>query len=192
MNSLTKKLSMSDKAFTDMFNEKIVKGFNSTSMSKIANSDLSSLAKTASTITTMSFFFSVNYNMVMLKSNGKNQDEAIQKGKERFIQELSRFLWQQMFINMFNNSFAHTYNASLLGASVVNAASTLATETCTRKSVSLPITASTREEITQLEKDNLSGDGLKSKFFRFMSKLTGKRVLSERENNKKREVVSQK
>ena len=192
MNSLTKKLSMSDKAFTDMFNEKIVKGFNSTSMSKIANSDLSSLAKTASTITTMSFLVSDNYNMVMLKSNGKNQDEAIQKGKERFIQELSRFLWQQMFINMFNNSFAHTYNASLLGASVVNAASTLATETCTRKSVSLPITASTREEITQLEKDNLSGDGLKSKFFRFMSKLTGKKILSERENNKKREIVSPK
>ncbi len=185
LNSLTKKTSMNDEVFTNMFNEKIVKGFNNTSMSKIANSDLSSLAKTASTIATMSFLISDNYNMVMLKSNGENEQEAKQKGKERFIQEMSRFLWQQMFINMFNNSFAHTYNASLLGASVVNAASTYATETCTRKAVGIPTKAVSKEAILNLEKENLSGDGLKSKIFRFMSKLTGKQVISEREKKTK-------
>ena len=184
LNSLTKKTSMNDEIFTNMFNEKIVKGFNSTTMSKIANSDLSSLAKTASTIATMSFLISDNYNMVMLKSNGENTEDAKRKGKERFIQEMSRFLWQQMFINMFNNSFAHTYNASLLGASVVNAASTYATETCTRKAVGIPTKSISKEEIIQLEKDNLSGDGIKSKFFRFMSKLTGKQIISERETKK--------
>ena len=89
-----------------------------------------------------------------------------------------------MFINMFNNSFAHTYNASLLGASVVNAASTYATETCTRKAVGIPTKSISKEEIIQLEKDNLSGDGIKSKFFRFMSKLTGKQIISERETKK--------
>ena len=60
-----------------------------------------------------------------------------------------------------------------------------ATETCTRKAVGIPIKSVSREEIIQLEKDNLEGDGLKSKFFRFMSKLTGKQVISERETKKK-------
>ena len=82
---------------------------------------------------------------------------------------------------MFNNTFSKTYNASLLGASAVNTASTTIGEICTRKAVSMPISASSKEEIIQLEKENLSGDGIKSKFFRFMSKLTGKQILSERE-----------
>lgn len=185
LNNLTQKTDMQNKVFTDMFNEKIVKGFNNMTMSKIANSDLSSLAKTASTIATMSFLISDNYNMVMLKSNGENTEDAKLKGKERFIQEMSRFLWQQMFINMFNNSFAHTYNSSLLGASIVNAASTYATETCTRKAVGIPTESVSKEEILKMEKDNLSGNGLKSKFFRFMSRLTGKQVISEREESKK-------
>ena len=184
LNSLTKKTSTDNKVFTDMFNEKIVKGFNTASMSKIANSDLSALATTASTIATMSFLISDNYNMVMLKSNGEDTEDATQKGKERFIQEMSRFLWRQIFINMFNNSFSHTYNASLLGASAVNTASTYATEICTRKAVGIPTESIPKEEILKLEKDNLSGDGIKSKFFQFMSKLTGKQIISERETKK--------
>ncbi len=181
LNSLTKKIKMTDKSFTDMFNEKIVKGFNSTTMSKIANSELSALAKSASTITTMSFLMSDNYNMVMLKSDGEDLEEAKLKRTERAVQEMSRFFWQQLFINLFNNTFAGPYNSSLLGASVVNTASTTIGEICTRKAVGLPLGASSKEEILELERNNLSGNGFKSKFFRFMSKLTGKKVLSERE-----------
>ena len=181
LNSLTKKAKMNDKAFTDMFNEKIVKGFNSTTMSKIANSELSALAKSASTITTMSFLMSDNYNMVMLKSDGEDLEEAKLKRKERAVQEMSRFFWQQLFINLFNNTFAGAYNSSLFGASAVNTASTTIGEICTRKAVGLPLNASSKEEILELERNNLSGNGFKSKFFRFMSKLTGKKVLSERE-----------
>ena len=191
VNTLTHKVSMSDKAFTDMFNEKIVKGFNTTTMSKVVNSELSALAKSASVITTISFRMADHYNMVMLKSNGDDVDEAEQKRKERFVQELSRFFWQQLFVQLFNNTFSHTYNASLLGASVINTADTTIGEICTRKSVSLPVMASTKEEIMQLEKDNLSGDGLKSKFFRFMSKLTGKKVLSERDLEKRNKQKSE-
>lgn len=185
LSGLSKKISMNDAQFTDMFNEKIVKGFNSTTMSKIANSDLSALAKTASLFTTMYFLIADNYNMVMLKSNGENKQEADQKGQERFVQEMTRFFWQQLFINLFNNTFSKTYNSSLLGASAVNTASTTIGEICTRKAVGLPVNAASKEEIIELERKNLSGNGVKSKFFRFMSKLTGKQILSERETKKK-------
>ena len=186
MVSLTKKLSMPDKDFTDMFNEKVVKGFNSTTMSKVVNSELSALAKSASIVTTISFRISDHYNMVMVKSAGEDKQEAKQKGKERFIQELSRFFWQQLFVKLFNNTFADTYNASLLGASIINTADTTIGEICTRKAVGIPIFASSKEEIIKLEKDNFSGNGLKSNFFKFMSKLTGKKPLSELESQKKK------
>lgn len=186
MKSLAKKVSMDNESFTDMFNEKIVKGFNTATMSKVANSELSAIAKMVSTVTTMSFLISDNYNMVMLKSNGENVEEAKMKGKERFVQEMSRFFWQQLFINLFNNTFSGTYNSSLLGASIVNSASTSIGEVCTRKAVGLPINAASKEEIIELERKNLSGDGIKSKFYRFMSKLTGKKILSERETKTKK------
>ena len=187
ISGLRKKTSMDDAAFTGMLNEKIVKGFNSTTMSKIANSELSALAKNASLFTTMYFLTADNYNMVMLKSNGENKAEADQKGQERFVQEMTRFFWQQLFINLFNNTFSSTYNSSLMGASAVNTASTTIGEICTRKAVGLPVNAVSKEEIIDLERRNLSGKGIKSKFFRFMSKLTGKKILSEREkrSNKK-------
>ena len=185
MTSLFKKIKMPNKDFTDMFNEKVVKGFNSTTMSKVVNSELSALATSASLLTTISFRISDHYNMVMVKTAGKGEDEADQKGKERLIQEISRYFWQQLFIKIFNNTFSDIYNSSLLGASAINTVDTTISEICTRKAVGLPVMASSKEEILKLEKDNLSGNGLKSKFFRTMSQITGKKPLSERETNKK-------
>lgn len=184
MTSLSKKIKMSNKDFTDMFNEKVVKGFNSTTMSKVVNSELSALATSASLLTTISFRISDHYNMVMIKTAGKGEEEADQKGKERLIQEISRYFWQQMFIKLFNNTFSDVYNSSLWGASLINTADTTISEICTRKAVGLPVLASSKEEIIQLEKDNLSGNGIKSKFFRFMSQITGKKPFSERDEKK--------
>ena len=89
-----------------------------------------------------------------------------------------------MFIKLFNNTFSDVYNSSLWGASLINTADTTISEICTRKAVGLPVLASSKEEIIQLEKDNLSGNGIKSKFFRFMSQITGKKPFSERDEKK--------
>lgn len=186
-NSLKKlsKIKATGEEFQKIVDKKINKAFNTSTMSNISNAELSSLAKSASTAATMGFLVTDNYNMVMLKSDGENKKDASLKAKERVVQETSRFFYQQLFINLFNNTFRNVYNSNLFGAQSINTVSTTIGEFFTRKAIGMPIKESTRQEILDKEYKNVTSKGAKGQFFRFMSRLTGKQVLSQREQTKK-------
>lgn len=171
--------------FAKYMNLQFDKAHNTATMSSLSNSDLSALAKNTSTAATAWFLMTDNHNMVMQKSNGQDKPKAIEKAKERAIQETSRTFYNVMFINWFNNTFRHVYNSSLFGAQTVNTASTLVGEFVNRKAIGMPVTPQTRDQILNKEYENITSKGLKGKFFRFMSRLTGKKVLSQRENKTK-------
>ncbi len=179
---LSKKIQQDDSAFAHDFNESIVKSFNKLTMSGVSNAQLSELSKFSGTAATLWFLVTDNYNMVMLKSNGENVDEAKLKANERIVQEASRTFYNMLFINLFNDTFSSTYHKNLIGAQLVNTASTLVGEYTNRKAIGMPVVESTRDEILDNEYKNITSTGLKGKFFRFMSRLTGKKVLSQREN----------
>ena len=162
-------------------NKKISKAFNSVTMSNISNAELSELAKYSTTAATAWFLIADNYNMVMLKSNGENKKEAGLKAKERALQETSRLFYSQLLINLFNSTFRNLYNSSLFGAQVVNTISTSLGEYWNRKSIGVPVTQCTRDEILQQDYENMHRKDLKGKLFRFMSRLTGKRALTQRD-----------
>ena len=180
------KIKYSKEDFAKYMNKQFNKGFNTATMSSLSNSDLSALAKNTSTAATAWFLITDNHNMVMQKSNGENKAGAIQKAKERGIQELSRQFYNVLFITLFNNTFKSLYNSSLFGAQTVNTASTLVGEYTNRKAIGMPVSRQSRDEILEKEYENITSDGLKGKFFRFMSRLTGKKVLSQRENSQKK------
>ena len=182
---LQKAAQHNDTEFRRELDKKISKAFNSTTMSNISNADLSELAKYTTTGATAWFLIADNYNMVMLKSNGEDKDEAKMKAKERAVQETSRLFYSQLLINLFNSTFRNVYNANLLGAEAVNAVSTSLGEYMNRTAIGMPVKKSTRDEILTKEQENLNRKGAKGKFYRFMSRLTGKRVLSQREQTKK-------
>ena len=167
-------------------NKQFNKGFNTATMSSLSNSDLSALAKNTSTAATIWFLMSDNHNMVMQKSNGEDKVKANTKAKERLVQETSRTFYNVMFINLFNNTFRSIYNSSLFGAQTVNMASTLIGEYVNRKAIGMPVSPQSREEILNKEYENITSQGPKGKFFRFMSRLTGKKVLSQRDNMQKK------
>ncbi len=179
------KIDLTDEQFASYMNKRINKAFNTSTMSSISNSDLSALAKNTSTAATAWFLMADNHNMVMQKSNGQDKEGAILKAKERAIQETSRTFYNVLFINLFNDTFRNTYNSSLLGAQAVNFASTLIGEYTNRKLIGMPVKALSRDEILNKEYENITSKGAKGGFFRFMSRLTGKKVLSQRENSKK-------
>lgn len=179
------KIDYNAEDFAKYMNLQFDKAHNTASMSSLSNSDLSALAKNTSTAATAWFLMTDNHNMVMQKSNGKDKPKAIEKAKERAIQETSRTFYNVMFINLFNNTFRHVYNSSLFGAQTVNTASTLVGEFVNRKAIGMPVTPRTRDQILDKEYENITSTGLKGKFFRFMSRLTGKKVLSQRENKTK-------
>ena len=122
--------------------------------------------------------------MVMLKSNGEDKSLASLKAKERIVQETSRTFYNNLFIQLFNGTFSSVYNGSLLGAQLVNAASTTVGEYVNRKAIGMPVAAQSRDEILQNEHKNLSDPGMKGKFFRFMTRLTGKKAITQRVNDK--------
>ena len=138
------------------------------------------MTKLASSTVTSAFLVADNYNMVMIKSDGEDKEGAKEKAYERVIQRLSALFYQSMLINWFNSTFRSTYNSSLKGMAAVAAPNTLTTEILTRKSIGMPITKKSYEELYENEKKNENRTGFIGEYFKFMRLLTGKKPLKDR------------
>jgi len=172
------------KAFKEYVDLNIQKAFNVDNVSNVPNSELANLAKTAATAGTISFLMADNYNMVIMKSNGKDKEGAELKSKERAVQEASRFFYQTLLIDLFNTTFRAQYNKSLLGMSVVTTACTGIGEYLTRASVGVPVGKHSRDEIVEIEKKKEDTTGFLKGYYSFMSRLTGKKSLAEQNKAK--------
>ena len=166
------------KEFQSYVKDNILKAFNVTTMSNVSNAELSNLAKTAATASTLWFLMTDNYNMVMLKSNGNDVEGAETKFKERFVQEASRLFYQTLLIDLFNSTFRSQYNGSLGGMSWITLTNTTLGEMLTRKSVGMPITPHTRNELLEIERKQEEATGFVKGYYNFMRRLTGKRSMN--------------
>ena len=158
----------------------IEKSFNGVTQSNNKNTDLAMMSKIASSTVTSAFLVADNYNMVMLKSDGEDQEGAKEKANERIIQRLSALFYQTMLINWFNGTFRNTYNSSLKGMASVSGPNTLATEILTRKSIGMPLGRKTLEELNAIDEKNEKRTGFLGQYFKFMRLLTGKKPLKDR------------
>ena len=182
VDKLLPKLNVPDEEFKHEFSKRLKSSFNTLSKSGVSNAELSNLTRFTSKVATIWFLIADNYNMVMLKSNGEDKPTAKLKAKERFVQELSRIFYATMFIDLFNSTFRKAYNNSLLGMSAVTAACTVAGEYTARAAIGMPVTEQSQAEILEKERAHYEDTGIKGKFYRFMSRLTGKKVLTQRDN----------
>ena len=191
---LVKKHESLKEKFKKYVGTSIEKSFNGVTQSSNKNTDLAMLSKLSSSLVTSAFLVADNYNMVMIKSDGEDKENAKEKAYERIIQRLSALFYQTMFINLFNSTFRSTYNSSLKGMAAVVAPNTITTEVVTRASIGMPIKRKTYDEIIALEEKNENRKGLAGKYFKFMRLLTGKKPLSERmpkDSKKAVDVVKQ-
>ncbi len=172
--------TLSDSDFKKYVQKNTMQAFNNQNMSTQSNADLALVTKLISSGVASWFLVADNYNMVMLKSDGEDQAGAIQKAKERIVQRISSLLYSSLFINLFNTTFEAPYHASLLGMSAVTAASQTCMEVTSRASIGMPILNKSKEEILELERKNQESKGFKGSYYRFMSKLTGKKALSSK------------
>ncbi len=182
---LQSKANATPQEFEKYIKTAMCSSFNNVSKSDYSNADLGKLTKLfASTVTTW-FLIADDYNMVMMKSLGEDESGASLKAKERFQQRITGIFYQTLFIDLFNNTFRKVYHTSLLGMSAVTGACTAVCEVFTRKSIGKPVGRMSRDEINELEYRNIHAPGLKGKYFRFMTDLTGKKAVSEDANKKK-------
>ena len=180
INKLQKALEAEGKKLSFYADTAAAKSFNGITQSSNKNTDLALMSKLASSAVTTAFLIADNYNMVMLKTNGEDKENAKEKANERIIQRLSGLFYQALFINWFNAVFRSRYNSSLLGMASVAAPNTLTTEILTRKSIGMPVGRKTLEELNQIDAENENKKGLAGKYFKFMRLLTGKKPLKER------------
>ena len=184
MVDLKSRANASEAEFAKYIKTAMCSSFNNVSKSDYSNADLGKLTKLfASTVTTW-FLIADDYNMVMMKSLGEDESGASLKAKERFQQRITGIFYQTLFIDLFNNTFRKVYHTSLLGMSAVTGACTAVCEVFTRKSIGKPVGRMSRDEINDLEYRNTHAPGLKGKYFRFMTDLTGKKAVSEDANKK--------
>ncbi len=161
-------------------NRAVQKSFDGVTQSSNKNTDLAMMTKLASSAVTSAFLVADNYNMVMIKSNGEDTENAKEKANERIVQRLSALFYQTMLINWFNSTFRATYNSSLRGMTAVAIPNTLTTEILTRKSIGMPIGRKTYDQLVENEEKNENQKGLLGKYFKFMRLLTGKKPLKDR------------
>ena len=166
--------------FNEFVNKSIMNSFNKTSSSKFSNADLGAITKIAASSVTSTFLVADNYNMVMLKSDGENKEEAWLRAKERIVQRISALFYQTMFMKWFNQTFCNQYHSSLAGMSTVVAANSVTTEVFTRKSIGMPLGPKSYDELVDIDTKNLTRDDFLGKYFRFMSLLTGKKPLAKK------------
>ncbi len=177
---LNDKLSLSDKEFKKYVKNCSYDSFNNQNTSSNSNADMALVTKLISSGVASLFLIADNYNMVMLKSNGEDKEGAWQKAKERIVQRISSLMYSSMFIKLFNTTFEPQYHKSLIGMSAITATSQTVMDITSRSSIGMPILRKSKEQIEQLEEKNQNARGLKGKYFQFMSKLIGKKKLSER------------
>lgn len=181
---LSKIKTKNDDEFKKIVNDNLISSLDNVTKSNYSNAKLGAMFKIVHSTITSLFLILDNYNMVMIDSNGDDKDLAEQKAKERILQRTAKILYGAFLVKLFNGVFANLYNSSILGAEVVNSAQVLTNETLERKSVGLPLSESTQDEIRESERKNLEATGFKGAYFRFMAKLTGKKSLAEIKDEK--------
>ncbi len=177
---LTKAAEVEKQKLTDYINDSVGKSFNGITQSSNKNTDLALMSKLASSTVTSAFLVADNYNMVMIKTNGEDSEEAKEKANERIIQRLSGLFYQALFINWFNATFRSTYNSSLTGMASVAVPNTITTEVLMRSSIGMPIGRKTIDELNEMDRENENRTGFTGKYFEFMRLLTGKKPLKDR------------
>ena len=168
----------------------VQKSFNGITQSNNKNTDLALTTKIFSSTVTSGYLVFDNYNKVMINSNGQDTELAKEKANERIVQRASGLGWQTFWINWFNQTFKSTYNKSLLGMAMVAAPNTMTTEYFMRASIGMPIRRKTMEELNEIDRENENKKGLAGKYFKFISKLTGKKPLKDRLPNDKQRGIT--
>lgn len=178
---------ISKEKFSDyLINDVNTKVLNTDTTPSYPQSSLASVSRTFVTLITSYFFINDFRNEVLIQSNGENTQKAAEVTKERTAHKVSNFVLNQFFMNLFNHTFEKAYLGSLAGATLVAAATEVTNESCVRASIGVPLRKmKSREAIDEYERKHMEKKGPVGAYYRLMAKITGKKMLSEKAEDKK-------
>ncbi len=167
--------------FEERISNEILNTFNTTTNSQYSNTSLAMLSRTFVTMIAGYFFVNDFRNQVLIESNGEDTERAKEVTKERIGHKLVNFFTNATWMTIFNTIFEKQYLGSLIGATLVSAATELTNESTIRYSIGVPLTRKdSQEDIAEFEEKNFNNDGPYGKWIKFVSKVTGKKPLGEK------------
>ncbi len=166
-NYLRKAPNLDDKEFAKYMENSVRAAFNKNSNSAIDNSKIGKMTKNIVSMVTLYFVVLDDYILTLKQT--KSQDQASQKGRERFVQNIMRMAVQLSLMDLFNDIFRLQYNNSLAGAMHIAFWNTIATDIITRKLVGKPITPMSKEK--QELHEQKTTNGIAGKYHKFISRL---------------------
>ena len=144
-------------------------------------SELANISRTMVTAITTYFFVNDYRNSVLIESGGKDTEGAKEETRERLMHKLSNFIINGTLMNTFNTIFKSVLNKSLLGATVVAAATETTNEFLVRKSICQPIgMKKSKQEIIDYEEKQMNKKGFMGWWSRTFKKITGKKSLTQK------------
>lgn len=177
---------ISKEEFSKYINNVNTKLLNTDTTPRYPQTALASLSRNFVTLITSYFFINDFRNEVLIQSNGENTEKAKEVTNERIAHKVSNFVLNKFFMELFNNTFKKYYLGSLAGATAVATATELTNESCVRASIGVPIgNRDSREAIEEYERKHLEQKGIRGAYYRLMARLTGKKMLSEKAEDKK-------
>lgn len=186
---------MTNAELEEFIKRKVIMGAeNKTGKSTYKNSSLAAISRPLVTLIASYFFVNDYRNEVLITSHGEDIEGANTVAKERVMHKVSNFFFNSLLMNLFNTVFEKAYHGSLLGAGLVAAATEFTNENLIRKSIGVPTRKLTRDEIIEHDRHNLERNDFWGKYFRLMSKLTGKKTISQKvlDEEKKKQQKSAK
>lgn len=181
-----KKGKITQEEFSKYIESVNLKPFSAETTTRYSPTALASMSRNFVTLISSYFFINDFRNEVLLQSDGENKAKAAEVTKERSAHKASNFVLNKFFMEVFNNAFNKQYLSSLFGATAVAMATELTNESSVRASIGVPLDRKhSREEIDEFEKKHIEQTGIKGAYYRFMARLTGKKMLSEKAADKK-------
>ena len=143
--------------------------------------ELANISRTMVTALATWFFVNDYRNTVLIESEGKNIQGAKEQAIERIWHKVFNFIFNGTLMNVFNSTFSRVVNASLLGATVIAAATETTNEFLIRKSLCQPVLPKdSKQEIIDFEIKQTGKSGPWGAWSRFFKKLTGKKSLAQK------------
>lgn len=189
LNNLFKKVDTEEAKYDD-----IVEILKKRTRNVETSAEIGELANTSRMMVVAigTYFFVNDYrNKVLIESEGKNIQGAQEEMNERIWHKVFNFIINGTLMNIFNTVFKKPFNASLIGASSVAAATEVTNEFLVRKSICQPVLPkASREDIIEFENKQINKKGPWGAWSRLFKRITGKKSLTEKtginsENNKK-------
>ncbi len=171
-DKLQKNNNVADNEFLEKFRQHLeqnrIQALNKETQSSIKNIAVGKTTQLLGMVASLYFSMNDDYNETARQTG--NKQKAQKDARLRGVNKIVRIVTQMAMMDVFNKTFKVSYAKSLIGAGVITAACTVATDAISRFLSGMPTTKMDKDELEQYQKRK--DEGFLKKYYSAIDKLT--------------------